>query len=76
MSKQEKSPENFEAALLELESIVATMEAGQLTLEASLAAYKRGAFLLQYCQEALKDAEQQVSILEGSTLKNWSADDK
>lgn len=76
MSKQEKSPENFESALLELEAIVAKMEAGQLTLEDSLAAYKRGAFLLQYCQSALKDAEQQVEILEGDTLKNWMSDEK
>ncbi len=76
MSKPEKSPENFESALSELEAIVAKMEAGQLTLEASLSAYKRGALLLQYCQAALKDAEQQVEILEGNTLKNWVPDDK
>lgn len=76
MSKQEKSPENFESALLELEGIVAKMEAGQLTLAASLEAYRRGAFLLQYCQAALKDAQQQVEILEGNTLKDWSPDEK
>ncbi len=36
-------PESFEAALAELEKIVATMESGKLTLEQSLAAHKRGA---------------------------------
>ena len=63
-------PNSFEAALTELEAIVAAMEAGQMPLEASLAAYKRGAELLQYCQAALQDAQQQVRILEADTLKN------
>ena len=45
---------SFEAALAELEEIVATMEGGQLPLAESLAAYKRGAELLQYCQTALE----------------------
>jgi len=65
-------PTSFEAALTELETIVAAMEAGQMPLEASLAAYKRGAELLQYCQAALQDAQQQVRILEADTLKNFS----
>ncbi len=74
MTKPENSPENFEAALAELESIVAKMEAGQLSLEDSLAAYRRGATLLQYCQSKLKDAEQQIEVLESGTLKNWTPD--
>ena len=64
-------PTSFETALTELEAIVAAMEAGQMPLEASLAAYKRGAELLQYCQAALQDAQQQVRILEADTLKNF-----
>ena len=48
------TPQTFEAALAELETIVATMEDGQLPLAGALAAYKRGAELLQYCQAALK----------------------
>jgi len=62
-------PASFEAALAELEEIVAAMEGGQLPLQESLAAYKRGAELLAYCQGALKDAEQQVLILEKGVLK-------
>lgn len=75
MSKSPKthSTPTFEAALAELESIVSSMEAGQMPLEQSLAAYKRGAELLRFCQEALQDAEQQVKILEDSVLKNFSA---
>ena len=62
-------PASFEAALAELETIVATMEGGQLPLAESLAAYKRGAELLHYCQAALKDAEQQVQVFEKGVLK-------
>jgi exodeoxyribonuclease VII small subunit len=62
------TPQTFEAALAELETIVATMEDGRLPLAEALAAYKRGAELLQYCQAALKDAQQQVQILERGVL--------
>ena len=64
-------PASFEAALAELEEIVATMEGGQLPLKESLAAYQRGAILLQYCQAALKDAELQVEVLEKGVLKTF-----
>jgi exodeoxyribonuclease VII small subunit len=73
MSKASKSP-TFESALAELENIVATMEAGQLPLEQLLSAYKRGAELLQFCQQALQDAQQQVRILEAGSLQNFIAD--
>ena len=67
------TPASFEAALAELERIVATMEDGQLPLAESLAAYKRGAELLQYCQQALRDAQQQVQILEKGVLTAFEA---
>ena len=72
MSKSTKAP-TFESALAELEEIVSEMEAGQLPLEKSLAAYKRGAELLKFCQTALQDAQQQVKILEDGVLKNFAA---
>ena len=65
-------PKTFEAALVELESIVATMEGGQLPLAEALTAYKRGAELLHFCQAALKDAEQQVQVLERGVLKAFT----
>ncbi|MER2512643.1 MAG: exodeoxyribonuclease VII small subunit [Nitrosomonas ureae] len=68
-------PENFEAASAELEKIVAAMEAGQMTLEASLSAYQRGAELLQYCQDKLQGAQQQVRVLEAGMLKNFTRSD-
>jgi exodeoxyribonuclease VII small subunit len=69
------TPKTFEAALAELETIVATMESGQLPLAEALAAYQRGAELLQYCQSALKEAEQQVQILERGVLKSFTPAD-
>ncbi len=65
----------FESALNELETIVTRMEGGQLSLEHSLAAYKRGAELLKFCQAQLADAQQQVKVLEAGTLKKLAGDD-
>ena len=77
MTKSVKSEQRpaFEGALAELETIVARMEDGQLTLEQSLTAYKRGAELLKLCQVQLADAQQQVKILEGGALKNFAYGD-
>jgi exodeoxyribonuclease VII small subunit len=73
-AKPESGP-TFESALAELETIVARMEDGQLPLEQSLAAYKRGAELLKQCQAQLADAQQQVKVLEAGALKNFAGGD-
>ena len=74
MSKTAKAPA-FEDALAELEKIVANMESGQLPLEESLAAYKRGTELLKFCQQKIQDAEQQVRILtEANQLEIFPSD--
>ena len=69
-------PESFEAASAELESIVAKMETGQMTLEASLAAYKRGMELLQFCQRTLQNAQQQIRVLEDVNLRDFTVTGK
>lgn len=76
MSKPSPAPQpkTFESALAELEKIVASMENGQLPLEESIAAYRRGAQLLQFCQATLNDAGQQIKILEAGLLKDFSVD--
>lgn len=74
-SRAATPPKDYESALAELESIVGEMESGQLPLEASLAAYKRGAVLLHYCRQQLSEAEQQVKILENGTLQPFRTDD-
>lgn len=60
---KKRSTFDFEQALQELESIVARMEKGELSLEESLKDFERGIALARGCQEALKDAEQKVQIL-------------
>ncbi|NOU01879.1 MAG: exodeoxyribonuclease VII small subunit [Gallionella sp.] len=69
--KSQKAP-SFESAMAELEQIIADMEAGKLSLEDSLAAYKRGAELLALCRTQLEDAQQQVRVLDEGVLKNFS----
>ena len=72
MSKSPRQdPPTFESALAELEKIVENMEAGEMQLEQSLGAYKRGAELLKFCQAALQNAQQQVKILEEGVLKDF-----
>ena len=54
---------SFEAAISELESIVGQMESKQLSLQDTLAAFKRGTALLQHSQKTLAAVEQQVRVL-------------
>ncbi len=72
MAAKSGKTQSFEAALAELEQLVADMESGKLTLEESLAAYKRGAELLSACRTRLEDAQQQVRVLEEGELKNFT----
>ena len=63
----------FESALAELETIVQSMENGQLPLEESIAAYRRGSTLLKHCQHKLDDAEARIQILENGQLRDFDA---
>ena len=63
------APTSYEQALSELEQIVQAMEGGQLSLDDTLSAYKRGNLLLHYCRSKLQAVEQQVQVLDGEQLK-------
>jgi exodeoxyribonuclease VII small subunit len=63
MTKKDKTAPDFEAALDELEKLVARMEEGELPLEETLKQFERGIELTRQCQQALADAEQKVEIL-------------
>ena len=54
---------DFEAALAELEEIVARLEQGELPLEESLRQFERGVVLTRLCQKALGDAERKIRVL-------------
>ena len=70
----EDAPASFEDAMAELQQLVTQMEAGELALEASIAAYKRGSELVKYCLAQLDKVDSQVKILEGDLLKQFVAD--
>ena len=58
-----KKSVDFEKSLKELESLVESMESGDLSLEASLKAFENGIKLTRVCQTALDSAEQKVEQL-------------
>ena len=66
-------PSTYEAALAELERLVAAMEGGQMPLDQLIENYRRGADLLQFCRARLEVVEQQVKVLEDGQLKPWMA---
>jgi len=68
-AKSAASPLTFEQALDELDALVRRMESGDLTLDESIAAYRRGAELARYCQARLAQAELDIKQLEGDLLK-------
>ena len=51
---------SFEAALAELERIVAELESGRAELERSIQVYERGAALKAHCEAKLKEAQLRV----------------
>jgi exodeoxyribonuclease VII small subunit len=55
----------YEAALQELEALVAKVESGQLPLDDLLSNYQRGAVLLKICRDKLQAVEQQIKVLDG-----------
>ena len=60
MEENELENMNFEQALRELEDIVAKLETGEGSLEASIAAYERGVELKKYCEKRLQEAQAKI----------------
>ena len=67
-----KTPATYEAALEELEQLVALIESGQLPLEQLLTGYQRGAELLAFCRDRLQAVEDQIKVLDEGALKPWT----
>ena len=55
----------FESSITELESLVETLESGEVPLEDALARFERGITLARQCQTMLKSAELRVDQLVG-----------
>ncbi|MEZ8186079.1 MULTISPECIES: exodeoxyribonuclease VII small subunit [Shewanella] len=60
-----KKPENlsFEQSLTELETIIAHLEQGEVSLDDALKQFERGIKLVRQSQAKLEQAQQKVSIL-------------
>ena len=66
-------PDSYEEAMQELETLVRSLESGELPLEQLLSGYQRGAALLQFCRDKLAAVEEQVKVLDDGVLKSWKA---
>jgi exodeoxyribonuclease VII small subunit len=68
----------FEAALQELEQLVARMEAGDLPLDEALRSFERGVQLTRECQQSLQAAQQKILLLRqtatGPATSEFAAD--
>ncbi len=60
---QDPTIKDFESAIAELETIVKTLEEGDLALEKSLALFERGVQLSRFCHAKLEEAERRVEIV-------------
>jgi exodeoxyribonuclease VII small subunit len=54
---------NFENAIAELETIVAKLEKGELTLDESIEYFQKGVELSGFCSKKLDEVEKKISIL-------------
>jgi len=63
MAKKKLENLSFEESLAELDTIVQSLEQGELSLEESMALFERGLNLSQVSQTKLQAAEQKVKIL-------------
>ena len=66
------APASYEAALEELEQLVARLEAGDMPLAQLLTGYQRGAELLKFCRDRLEAVEDQIKVLDQGSLKTWT----
>jgi exodeoxyribonuclease VII small subunit len=53
----------YEAALAELDTVIAKLEGGSIPLEEAIGAYERGVVLARHCAELLERTEQRVNQL-------------
>ena len=63
MAAKSDQPLSFEDALSQLETIVETMESGDVPLADLLAKFEQGNKLLKVCETRLKDAELKIELL-------------
>lgn len=75
MSAKEISAYSFEAARDELLTIVARLEAGDVTLDESLDLWERGEKLAARCQEILDGARERIAAVRGVDADDAESDE-
>ena len=73
-SSEPHAPASYEAAVSELEALIAQIDAGQLPLDQLFNQYQRGAYLLGFCRNRLQTLEQQIQVMDDGALRPWSPD--
>ncbi|WP_144324367.1 exodeoxyribonuclease VII small subunit [Tepidimonas aquatica] len=68
----EPMPATYEAAVQELEALLARLESGQLPLDELLTAYQRASALLDFCRQRLEAVEQQIRVIDNGQEKPWN----
>ena len=63
MPAPKETTATFESALEKLESIVHSMESGQLPLEELLTRYEEGTQWIRFCQDKLATAEKRIEVI-------------
>ncbi|APH24327.1 exodeoxyribonuclease VII small subunit [Clostridium botulinum] len=66
-----KKKESFENMLEKLETIVDSMDNGEITLEDSMKSYEEGIKLCNKLYKVLKDAEGKIKILENNKEEDF-----
>lgn len=61
---KKNEPASYEAALQELEQLLAQIESCALPLDQLLAGYQRGAELLAFCRARLQTVQEQIQVLD------------
>ncbi|MBD5587233.1 exodeoxyribonuclease VII small subunit [Clostridium botulinum] len=68
-----KKKESFENMLEKLETIVDSMDNGEITLEDSMKSYEEGIKLCNKLYKVLKDAEGKIKILENNKEEDFES---
>ncbi|MCL6535209.1 MAG: exodeoxyribonuclease VII small subunit [Armatimonadetes bacterium] len=63
MTNAQNEPMTFEQAMTRLETIVRTLESGELPLDETVRLYEEGQRLRLYCEQYLADAEQRITAI-------------
>ena len=71
MSKKSENAQSFEESFDRLETLVASLESGDLALEASMKAFEEGMALVNSCQKQLGDAELKLQELVKNSQGQW-----